>query len=89
MTLRLCSQCGNRAAVSLCHLLSTVAVTPRKQKCGAAIPCCSACIQRLLALLNVSEHSALLELSKPISEAYTALETASMRCSDSHTERQS
>jgi hypothetical protein len=89
MNLRSCNQCGNYAAFSLCHLLSTVAVTPRKQKCGTAIPYCSACIQRLLDLLRVSEHSALRELSQSLNEAYTALETASMRCSDSHSERSS
>lgn len=89
MTLRSCSQCGEPAAFSMCHLLSTVAVTPRKQKCGTAIPFCSVCIQRLLELLEVSGHSALRELSRPLSEAYTALETASMRGSDTQTERQS
>ena len=87
MNLRSCSQCANSAAFSLCHLLSTVAVTPRKQKCGNAIPYCSACIQRLLSHLRVSEYSALRELSQPLSEAYTALATASENGSDSHTER--
>jgi hypothetical protein len=88
MSLRSCSQCGDPAVVSLCHLLSTVAVTPRKQKCGTAIPYCSACIQRLLDLLSVSEYLALQELSQPLSEAYTALATPSERDSDGKTERQ-
>jgi hypothetical protein len=89
MTLRPCSQCGSPAAFSLCHLLSTVAVTPRKQKCGTAIPYCSACIQRLLELLQTSGHSALLELSQSLHEAYTALGTACERDADSRTERES
>jgi hypothetical protein len=88
MSLRSCSQCGRPAVVSLCHLLSTVGITPRKQKCGTAIPYCSACIQRLLELLRVSEHSALQELSQPLSEAYTALATLSACDSDGKTERQ-
>ena len=58
MTLRSCSQCGNPAVVSLRHLLSTVAVTPQKQKCGTAMVYCFACIQRVVGLLEISEHSA-------------------------------
>ena len=77
MILRSCSQCGNPAAFSLCSLLSTVAVTPRRQKCSAATLYCSACIQRLAGLLRTSGHSALHELSPPLSEAYTALARAS------------
>ena len=89
MNLRSCSQCANSAAFSLCHLLSTVAVTPRKQKCGNAIPYCSACIQRLLDLLSVSEYLALQELSQPLSEAYTALATPPEHDSDGERGRKS
>jgi hypothetical protein len=87
MTLRSCSKCGNPAAFSLCHLISTVAVTPRKQKCGTATLFCSACIQRLVRLLESSEHSDLQPLSQPLGEAYTALVTASERDPDSRMER--
>jgi hypothetical protein len=76
MTLRSCSQCGNAAAFSLCTLISTVAITPRQQKCGSATLYCSACIQRLVQLLAASGHSPLQSLSLPFSEAYTALADA-------------
>jgi len=89
MKLRSCSQCGNTAAISLCHLLSTVAVTPRKQKCGAAIPYCLACIQRLFELLNASGSSPLRELSGTLSGAYTALTAASEGDDLDDTERKS
>jgi len=87
MNLRSCSQCGNPVAVSLCHLVSTVAITPRKQKCGTATLYCYACIQRLVELLKTSEHSALRELGQPLSEAYTALATLPENGSDGQTER--
>lgn len=76
MKLRSCSQCGRPAVLSLCYLLSTVAVTPRKQKCGKTSLYCSACIQRMVGLLEASGHSVLEELSKSLSEAYTALATS-------------
>ena len=89
MSLRSCSQCGNPAAFSLCHLLSTVAVTPRKQKCDIATLYCFACIQRVVGLLETSDHSALQELSQPLTEAYTALAATSERGPDSQSERES
>lgn len=89
MTLRSCSQCDNPATLSLCHLLSTVAITPRQQKCSTATPYCSACIQRLVELLETSGRSALQKLSQPLSEAYTALATASKRDSDGEMESKS
>lgn len=78
MILRSCSQCDNPAAFSLCNLLSTVAVSPRQQKCSTASLYCSACIQRLVELLKASEYSSLQNLSQPLGEAYTALVTASV-----------
>ena len=89
MTLRPCSQCGKPAAFSLCNLLSTVAITPRKQKCGIATLYCSVCIQRVVELLKSSECLPLQKLSQPLSEAYTALAMACERGFDSRTERQS
>lgn len=76
MSLRLCSQCGAPAAFSLCTLISTVAVSPRRQKCGIASLYCSGCIQRLAELLGTSDPSTLQALSQPLTEAYTALTTA-------------
>ena len=75
MTPLSCSQCGKPAAFSQCNLLSTVAISPRKQKCGIATLYCSACIQCVVELLKVSEHSSLQKLSQQLSEAYTALVT--------------
>ena len=89
MTLRSCSQCGKPAAFSMGNLLSTVAITPRRQKCSTATLYCSACIQRLAELLRTSGHSALQELSQPLSEAYTALATASERDADRRMESKS
>ncbi len=88
MSLRSCSQCGSPAAFSLCHLLSTVAVTPRKQKCSISTPYCSACIHRVVELMRASGHSALQALSQPLSEAYTALVAASKRDSVDQMERE-
>ena len=88
MTTRSCSQCGKPAAFSLCNLLSTVAIAPRKQKCSIATPYCSACIQRVVELLKASEHSSLQKLSQPLSEAYTALAMACEHASNSRIESQ-
>ena len=89
MTLRSCSQRGEPAAFSMCNLLSTVAVTPRRQKCSTATLYCSACIQRLAELLGTSGYSALQALSQPLAEAYTALTTAREHDSDGRMERKS
>lgn len=89
MTLRSCSQCDAPAAFSLCNLISTVAVSPRRQKCGIASLYCSGCIQRLAELLDTSGHSALQALSQPLTEAYTALATAAERDSDGQIESKS
>jgi hypothetical protein len=89
MTLRSCSECGNPAAFSMCNLLSTVAVTPRRQKCSVATLYCSVCIQRLARLLDASGYSAFQKLSQPLGAAYTALATASERDSNGRMERQS
>jgi hypothetical protein len=89
MTLRSCSQCDNPTSFSICNLLSTVAVTPRRQKCGIAVPYCSACIQRLVGLLETSGHSALQTLSQSLSDTYTALSTASDCDSDGRMESKS
>jgi len=77
MAYRSCSQCGKPATFSLCNLLSTVAIVPRKQKRGIATLYCSSYIRRVVELLKASEHSSPRNLSQPLSEAYTALATAS------------
>jgi hypothetical protein len=89
MTLRSCSQCGDAASFSLCTLISTVAITPRQQKCGSAILYCSACIQRVVEFLATSGHSSLQSLSEPLSSAYTALTEARRVASNSRIERKS
>lgn len=87
MPLRSCSQCGDAAAFSLCNLISTVAVTPRQQKCGIATLFCSACIQRVVELLAISEHSPLRNLSESLSGTYTALTAAREVTTDTQIER--
>jgi hypothetical protein len=89
MTLRSCSQCGDAAAFSLCALISTVAITPRQQKCSSATLYCSACIQRVVEFLATSGHSSLRSLSNPLSGAYTALAEARAVVSNSRIERKS
>jgi hypothetical protein len=89
MKLRSCSQCGNPAAFSLCNLISTVASSPRQQKCGIATLYCSTCIQRVVEFLAASGHSPLQSLSQPLSAAYTALTTACERVPDSRIEPKS
>ena len=89
MTLRLCSQCGKPAAFSLCNLLSTVEVAPRRQKCGIATLYCSVCMQGVVELLDASEYSPLQKLSQPLSEAYTALVALCEPDSHNKTERRS
>jgi hypothetical protein len=89
MTLRSCSQCGNPATFSMCNLLSTVRITPRRQKCGIATLYCSACIQRLVGLLDTSGHSALQTLSRSLNDAYTALAATSDCNSDGRMESKS
>lgn len=79
MTPRSCSQCGRPAALSFCPLLSTIAVMPRKQKCGTVTLYCSLCIQHMAGLLEASDHPVLEELSQSLSEAYTALAAESRR----------
>ena len=44
----LCS-CGARAEFSICVLISTLGVRPRRQKCGRGQLFCAVCIQRLIA----------------------------------------
>ena len=73
----LCS-CGKPAEYSLCVLVSTLAVRPRRQKCGRARLLCVACIERLVAehcgsnrasgvLESLrSVYTALLQISEPL-----------------------
>jgi len=89
MTLRSCSQCGAPAAFSLCNLISTVAASPRRQKCGVASLYCSGCIQRLAELLEAYGHSSLENLGQSLSEAYTALAISTAIPSDSRMESKS
>ena len=89
MTLRSCSQCGDAAAFSLCNLISTVAITPRQQKCGIATLYCSACIQSVVEFLAISGHSLLRELSESLQDAYTALAATREAATDSQIKRNS
>ena len=70
MKRRLCSECGNEAAISLCQILSTVGTTPRKQRCTTAIAFCAACLQSRVKLLDrLDLHG----IQKSLGEAFTAL----------------
>ena len=89
MPLRVCSQCGNPAAFSLCNLISTVAITPRKQKCGIATLYCAACIQRVVELLATSGDSPLHNFSESLRGAYTALAATREAATDSQIKRNS
>jgi hypothetical protein len=70
MKRKLCSECGDDAAISLCQILSTVGTTPRKQRCTTATAFCAACLQSRVKLLR---RLGLQGLHKPLGEAFTAL----------------
>jgi len=77
MKRKLCSECGDEAAISLCQILSTVGTTPRKQRCTTATAFCAACLQARVKLLR---RLGLHGIQKPLGEAFTALaEDSGMR----------
>jgi hypothetical protein len=65
----LCS-CGERAEFSICVLVSTLGVRPRRQKFGGAQVSCAACIQRLVAERWMQSAGAVQEA---LTSAYTAI----------------
>jgi hypothetical protein len=65
----LCS-CGKPAGYSLCVLVSTLAVRPRRQKCGRAQLFCAACMRKLA---NDKCHIADSGVLESLRTAYTAL----------------
>ena len=69
MKLSLCP-CGPPAAYSVCVLVSTLSVQPRRQKCGRAQAFCAACIQKLLANRWGMDASG---IEESLREAYTAI----------------
>jgi hypothetical protein len=70
--------CGASAEYSVCVLVSTLSVRPRRQKCGHAQLFCASCIQSLVAEQGDdhgtsamrgslrSAYTALLEISGPL-----------------------
>jgi hypothetical protein len=79
MKQRICNHCDRLADYSLCQILSTVRVSPRKQKCTQAIPFCSDCLRRLLTLLPPEPLNG---ICQPLYMAYTALAHGSRGRSD-------
>ena len=62
--------CGAPAEYSVCVLVSTLRVRPRRQKCGRAQLFCAACIQRPLTEEGgAGAH----ELQQSLGSAYTAV----------------
>ena len=62
--------CGERAEYSVCVLVSSLGVRPRRQKCGPAQAFCGACIQKLLTDRWSLEASGFQE---SLTRAYTAI----------------
>jgi len=77
-----CSRCARPASLSLAQIVSTIGVSPRRQKCGEAVLLCTACIQSLELLLAASPFST---LSKALIEAYTSIAGQSATPAKSHT----
>jgi hypothetical protein len=65
----LCS-CGRPAEYSLCGLISTLGVRPRRQKCGRARLFCTSCMRELV---NDQCHHAASRVLESLRSAYTAL----------------
>ena len=65
----LCS-CGRPAEYSLCVLVSTLAVRPRRQKCGRAQLLCASCMRELV---NKQCHHTASGVLESLRSAYTAL----------------
>ena len=62
-------RCGGRAEYSVCVLVSSLGVRPRRQKCGRSQSFCTACIRRL-----VEERSGMASgIQESLTEAYTAI----------------
>ncbi len=73
-----CDQCGNKAAVTICWLLSTVGVSPRAQECSRASTFCLDCLGRLCGGDGVFIPPT---LKRTLGEAYTAALEAIQRSS--------
>ncbi len=63
-------RCGARAEYSVCVLVSTLGLRPRRQKCGRAQTFCAACIQKLLSERWRMEASGIQE---SLRQAYTTI----------------
>ena len=63
-------RCGAPAAYSICALVSSLGVSPRRQKCGIAQPFCTACIQKLLTQQWINHARSVQE---SLEQAYTAI----------------
>jgi hypothetical protein len=62
--------CGAPAEYSICVLVSSLGVRPRRQKCGFAHTFCAACIQKLLYERWSVDASGVRE---SLRQAYTAI----------------
>ena len=65
----LCCCCGAQAEYSICVLVSSLGVRPRRQKCGRAQTLCAACIQRLLEEVPRAASG----IQESLTQAYTAI----------------
>lgn len=53
MTAKQCARCGRQAIASVCLHVSTVGISPRRQKCGTATLFCDSCIRDFYGVLRV------------------------------------
>ncbi len=63
-------RCGARAEYSVCVLVSSLGLRPRRQKCGRAEVFCAACIQKFLSKRGSMDASGLQE---SLRNAYTSI----------------
>jgi hypothetical protein len=63
-------RCGAPAQYSFCVLVSSLGVSRRRQKCGIAQACCTACIQKLFSERWI-DHAR--EVQESLEQAYTAI----------------
>ena len=62
--------CGAPAVYSICVLVSSLGISPRRQKCGVAQPFCTACIQKLFTQQRIDDAR---RVQESLEQAYTAI----------------
>lgn len=72
--LKACTRCSLEAELSVVCVVSTVGITPRRQKCSPAVLFCHQCMQDLLARRGRLVTG---QLQKSVNAAYTHIKRPS------------